>query len=261
MSSAEQGSQPRALAGRTAIVTGSGQNIGRAIALALAGAGAFVVVNGHRDRAAIEAVAAEARDIGPGALAIVADVSDPDAVSGMVERAAGEFGSVDIAVSNVSVRLHEPFLDISVESWRRVIESNLSSAFYLDRAVLPRMVERRWGRIIHLSGRDGFAPKANRAHNVTCKAGTFALAKAIAVEFGPHGITANAVAPGIVATSRDPHHYPDHDRAFEERRQALPLRRFGRTEDIAETCLFLCSEAGGYITGQVIHANGGEFMF
>jgi 3-oxoacyl-[acyl-carrier protein] reductase len=123
------------------------------------------------------------------------------------------------------------------------------------------MKKRSWGRIIHISGRDGFSPKTNRAHNVTAKAGTFALAKAIAVEFGEFGITANAVAPGIIETTRDPVHYPNFEVEYEKRRQALPLRRLGRVEDIADTCLFLTSESGGFITGQIIHANGGEFMF
>jgi len=123
------------------------------------------------------------------------------------------------------------------------------------------MVSRGWGRVIHISGRDGFFPKTNRAHNVTCKAGTFALAKAIAVEFGPQGITANAIAPGIIETTRDPIHYPNFEKEYEARRNAMPVRRLGRTEDIAESCLYLCSEAGGFVTGQILHVNGGEFMF
>jgi NAD(P)-dependent dehydrogenase (short-subunit alcohol dehydrogenase family) len=251
----------RPLQGRTAIVTGSGRNIGRAIALAFAREGANVVLNGHRDLQALEAVAREARELGAQALPVVADVGDPDAVQRMVDAAAQHFGGVDVAVSNVSARLHQPLLEITVQDWRRVLETNLSAAFYLSRACLPHMQQRRWGRIIHISGRDGFAPKANRAHNVTCKAGVFALAKAIAVEFGEFGITANAVAPGIVATRRDAAQYPDAADGFEARRQALPLRRLGDVDDIAGACTYLCSQAGGYVTGQVLHVNGGEFMF
>lgn len=249
------------LHGRTAIVTGSGRNIGRAIALELARQGANVVVNGHRDAAAIEAVAAEARTLGAGALAILAEVGDPGAVERMVQQTADEFGGVDIIVSNVSLRHHQSFLAISIEDWNRVINTNLSSAFYLARCAIPHMVRGGWGRVIHISGRDGFFPKANRAHNVTCKAGSFALAKAIAVEFGPAGITANAIAPGIIETSRDPVDYPDFEREHEARRQAMPVRRLGKTDDIAQACLYLCSEAGGFVTGQIMHVNGGEFMF
>jgi NAD(P)-dependent dehydrogenase (short-subunit alcohol dehydrogenase family) len=250
----------RSLAGRTAIVTGSGQNIGRAIALALAAEGANVVLNGHRNVDALESVAAEIRQLGAKPLVAVADVGDPAAVSQMVGRAQAAFGSVDIAVSNVGVRHHQPFLDITVEDWKSILNTNLNASFYMARAVLPGMVERRWGRIIHISGRDGFFPKTNRAHNVTCKAGVFALAKAIAVEFGPSGITANTVAPGIIETTRDPVHYPDFEREYERRRQQMPVRRLGRVEDIAESCLYLCSEAGGFVTGQVLHVNGGEFI-
>lgn len=250
----------RPLQGRTALVTGSGQNIGRGIILALARAGANVVVNGHRNASAIEAVATEAREHGVEALAIIADVGDPLAVDAMVGQATERFGSVDIAVSNVGVRHHQPFLEISVDDWRSILNSNLNSAFYLARAVLPAMAARKWGRVIHISGRDGFFPKTNRAHNVTCKAGLVALAKAIAVEFGPLGITANAIAPGIIETTRDPRHYPDFEREYEKRRQAMPVRRLGRVEDIADACLYLCSEAGGFVTGQVLHVNGGEFI-
>jgi 3-oxoacyl-[acyl-carrier protein] reductase len=251
----------RMLLGRTAIVTGSGRNIGRAIALAFARQGANVVINGHSDATALESVAAEARALGAEAMTAVADVGDAQAVAAMVDAAVHRFGSVDIAVSNVSVRPHQSLLEISVDDWQRVLNTNLSAAFYLARACLPHMVAGRWGRIIHMSGRDGFSPKPDRAHNVTCKAGTFALAKAIAVEFGPHGITANAVAPGIVQTGRVAADYPDEADNFEARRQAMPVQRLGDVDDIAGACSYLCSEPGGYMTGQVLHVNGGEFMF
>lgn len=251
---------PRYLRGRTALVTGSGQNIGRAVALALARAGANVVINGHRNVAALEAVAAEARTLGVDALIAVTDVADPDGVEAMVERTVKQFGSLDIAVSNVSLRHHQPFLDISVQDWKQIIETNLNASFYLARSYLPHMKKHNWGRIIHISGRDGFFPKENRAHNVTCKAGVFALAKAIALEFGPYGITANTIAPGIIDTTRDAAHYPDLEHMNQVRSKAMPVRRLGRTDDIAGACLYLCSEAGGFITGQVLHVNGGEFM-
>ena len=256
----------RPLAGRTAIVTGSGRNIGRAIALALAKDGANVVINGHHNRDALEEVAQQARDLGVEAMVALADVGDHAAVAAMAENTVKRFGSVDIAISNVSLRLHQPFLDISIDDWQHIINTNLSSAFYLARACLPHMKEKGWGRIINISGRDGFSPKHNRAHNVTAKAGVYALAKAIAIEFGPFGITANAVAPGIVDTERDLAHYPDAasaeaERSFTARKAAMPLRRFGHVDDIAASCSFLCSDAGGFMTGQIMHVNGGEFMF
>src|SRR5512141_3195850 len=143
-------------AGRTAIVTGSGRNIGRAIALALAEGGANVVVNGHRDKDAVDAVAAEIRRAGGKALGVMADVSSHEEVAGMVSRTVAEFGSVDIAVSNVGMRPKQPFLDISLEDWQAVLDTNLSPAFYLARNVIPHMRARKWGRIIPISGFDGF---------------------------------------------------------------------------------------------------------
>jgi 3-oxoacyl-[acyl-carrier protein] reductase len=247
--------------GRTAIVTGSGQNIGRAIALGLARAGANVVVNGHRNSEALEAVAAEIRGLGAEAMTAQVDVGDPLAVQGMVDRTVDRFGGLDIAVSNVAVRRRQAFLDISVDDWNAILNTNLSASFYLARACLPHMMKKHWGRVVHISGCDGFVPEPNRAHNVTCKAGVFALAKAIALEFGPHGITANTIAPGVIDTPRDPVHYPDHRRAHEARRQMMPARRLGRVEEIAEACLYLCSENAGFVSGQVVHVNGGEFMF
>jgi 3-oxoacyl-[acyl-carrier protein] reductase len=252
---------PRPFAGRTALVTGSGQNIGRAIALAFAQGGANVVINGHRNQAAIEAVAEEARAAGVGALAVLADVGEAAAVQAMVDRAVEKFGGVDIAVSNVSTRLHTPFLDISIEEWQRIINSNLSASFYLARAVLPGMQQRGWGRVIHISGTDGFAVIPNRAHNVSCKAAVFALSKAIAVEFGPFGITANTVAPGVIDTTRDLTQYPHFRDGYGERVRTIPVRRVGQVDEIAAACTYLASEVAGFVTGQVLHVNGGAGLF
>jgi 3-oxoacyl-[acyl-carrier protein] reductase len=250
----------RPLTGRTALITGSGQNIGRAIALAYARLGANVVVNGHRNQAAIDTVAAEARSLGVGALAVLADVGEPAAIQSMVDQAAATFGGVDISVSNASVRLHSPFLDISLEEWQRIINSNLNASFYLARAVIPGMKQRGWGRIIHISGRDGFMPIPNRVHNITCKAGVYAMAKALALEFGPYGITANTVSPGLIDTTRDWTQYPQFRNGYGERIKEIPVRRAGHVDEIAAACAYLASDAAGFVTGQVIHVNGGDVM-
>jgi 3-oxoacyl-[acyl-carrier protein] reductase len=250
----------RPLTGRTALITGSGQNIGRAIALAYARLGANVVVNGHRNQAAIDTVAAEARSLGVGALAVLADVGEPAAIQSMVDQATATFGGVDISVSNASVRLHSPFLDISLEEWQRIINSNLNASFYLARAVIPGMKQRGWGRIIHISGRDGFMPIPNRVHNITCKAGVYAMAKALALEFGPYGITANTVSPGLIDTTRDWTQYPQFRNGYGERIKEIPVRRAGHVDEIAAACAYLASDAAGFVTGQVIHVNGGDVM-
>lgn len=248
--------------GRVAIVTGSGRNIGRGIAHALAARGAKVVVNGHRDRAAVDKVVGEIEAAGGEAIAAIADVGNAEEVAGMVEKAVVHFGRLDIAVSNVAIRHHQPFMEISLEDWDRTLRTNLSASFFLARAALPHMQANNWGRIVHISGRDGFRPKANRAHNVTCKAGVFALSKAIAMEFGPFGITANTVAPGVTDTVRDGKHYPNYIAEYAERAHSIiPVRRLGRAEDIAAAVCYLCGPDSGYITGQLLHVNGGEHMF
>lgn len=257
---AAPGLPPRPLAGRTALVTGSGRNLGRGIALGFARAGANVVLNGHRDAAALERVAQEARALGVQAHCALADVTDPAQVQGMVDEGLKRFGRIDIAVSNVGLRPRQSFLEISIEDWRRVIETSLSSALYLARAVLPGMRDRRFGRIIHMSGRDGFFTYAHRAHNVTAKAGLHALAKAIAVEFGEFNVTANTIAPGKMDTERDETHYPNYRALWAEAVKTMPLRRLGTAEDAAQCCLFLASDPS-WVTGQLIHLNGGESMY
>ena len=245
---------------RTAIVTGSGRNIGKAIALALAAGGASVVVNGHRDRAAVDAVVKEITDAGGHALPFMADVSKHDEVAAMVQAAANAFGSVDIVVSNVGMRRMQPFLDISLEDWDAVLATNLTPAFYLARNAIPHMQERKWGRLILISGFDGFwGQVTQRAHNITAKAGLHGLAKALAREFGPDGITANTVAPGAIDTVRDWSQYQHQPR--EKIAAEIPLGRYGRVDEIAAACTFLAGDGGGFTSGQVIHVNGGHYMY
>jgi len=245
--------------GRTAIVTGAGRNIGKAIAIELARQGANVVVNGSRDIAALEQTVEEIEAAGSRGLALIADVGSHDAVAAMAERAYEFFGSVDILVCNAAIRPHQSFLDISLEDWDRTLRTNLSSCFYLARSVLPMMTKRNWGRIINISGMDGYTGQTNRAHNVVCKAGVHALAKALGQEFGPLGVTANVIAPGWIDTERDWSQYPTISTDKERRR--IPVRRVGTVTDIAAACVYLASASAGFINGQVIHANGGRYMF
>jgi NAD(P)-dependent dehydrogenase (short-subunit alcohol dehydrogenase family) len=247
-------------AGRTAIVTGSGRNIGRAIALELARGGASVVVNGHRDAQAVEAVRREIEAAGGQALGVMADVSSHEQVAAMVRKAVERFGSVDIAVSNVGMRRKQPFLEITPQDWEAVLGTNLSAAFYLARNVIPHMQKRKWGRIIHISGFDGFwGQVTERAHNITCKAGLHGLSKALAREFGADGITVNSVVPGAIDTVRDWSQYTHQAR--DKITAEIPVGRFGRVEEVAAACAFLCADTGGFTSGQAIHVNGGHYMF
>ncbi len=250
----------RPLSGRTALVTGSGRNIGRAIALSLAAQGARVVVNGHSDAAAVDGVVDEIRAVGGDAIGLMADVSMDEQVAGLVRGAAQQFGSVDIVVSNVGIRRKQPFLEITPEAWDEVLRTNLSAAFYLARHAIPLMQSRRWGRIVLVSGFDGFwGQVTERAHNITAKAGLHGLAMALAREFGPDNITANTVAPGAIDTVRDWTQYTHQAR--EKIESEIPLGRFGKPDEVAAVCDLLCSERGGFISGQVMHVNGGHYMY
>jgi len=245
---------------RTALVTGSGRNIGRAIALSLAAQGVQVVVNGHRDTAAVDAVVQEIRAAGGTAMGIMADVSRDDEVARLTREVVGAFGSLDILVSNVGIRHKQPFLEITPEVWDEVLRTNLTAAFYLTRHAIPHMQSRRWGRIVLISGFDGFwGQVTERAHNITAKAGLHGLTMALAREFGPEGITANTVAPGAIDTIRDWSQYTHQLR--EKLITEIPLGRYGHPDEVAAACDLLCSERGGFISGQVIHVNGGHYMY
>jgi len=248
------------LDGRVALVTGSGRNIGRAVAEAFADAGARVVVNGSTDAAAIEEVASGIVARGGEAMAVLADVSDHHAVERMITETVAHFGRLDVLVSNVGIRRYKSFLDISPEEWDEVIRVNLSAAFYLARHAIPHMRAQKSGRIIVVSGFDGFwGQVTHRAPNLAAKAGLHGLAKAIAREFGADGITANTVAPGAIDTVRDWTQYVHQDR--EKIRSEIPLGRYGSVDELAGACLFLASAAGGFVSGQVVHVNGGHYMY
>jgi len=252
------------LNGRTAIITGSGQNIGKAIALSFATHGANVVINGHRDKDAVETVAEEARQYGVQAMTIMADVSDPHAVQAMVDKTVETFGMVDIAISNAGIRPIKSVLDITVEEWHNVLNTNLSSAFYMARAVVPHMTANRWGRIIHMSGHNAFTGTAKKSHITASRAGLQGFSKSLAHEVGAYGITVNVVSPGAIDTHRHSKseigtELPD-EIWYQNYKETLPVRRIGTVEDIAEACLYLVKDTAGFVTGQVIHVNGGIYM-
>lgn len=251
-----------ALAGRTAFVTGGSRNLGRAIALALAGAGADVAVAAHSAAAEAEETADLIRSHSCKAIALTGDVGDPSKVEAMISEATEALGPVDILVSNASRRPRVDFLDLTIDEWDTIIRENLSASFYLSRLVLGGMRERGYGRIILIGGPDGQRPErfrgaAHRAHCNTAKAGILGLMKAIAVEFGADGITANAVIPGLMDTTRDLQHYPHWPLPEEELERRVLIPRLGHPDEVADMCAFLATDSAAYVTGQTLHVSGG----
>jgi 3-oxoacyl-[acyl-carrier protein] reductase len=247
-----------ALAGKVALVTGAGRNIGRAIALTLARDGATVVVNGRADAAAIEAVAAEIRAGGGRALAHLADVSQEAAVAAMAEEIAGSLGGLDILVCNAGLRRQTPFLEMGFAEWREILSVALDGAFLLARAFAPQMVARGGGAIVALSGISTHLGTPDRAHVSASKSGLEGLMRALAVELGPLGIRANCVAPGAVDTLRGASAGAMPQSLARE--EGIPLRRKATVQEIADVVRLLVGREGGYVTGQTVHVNGGAFL-
>lgn len=240
---------------RTALITGSGKNIGRAIALDLAAKGHNVVLNGSSDRAACEAIASEAEKLGVEALVAMGDVG----VAGDCERIAGEaldtFGTVDVLVNNAAIRPMSPFLEMSEEEWNRVIDVNFTSAFRLARACLPGMIDKGCGRIINLAGMNAIQGYNGRSHVSVAKHAAWGMIKSLAKEFGAQGISANIVSPGPIAGD----HGGDPEMAahIEAQKSKIPLGRLGLPEEVAAAVSLLVSDEGAFINGQLIQVNGG----
>lgn len=246
------------LAGKVALVTGAGKNIGRAIALTLARDGATVVVNGRSDATAIEGVAEEIRAAGGQASAMLADVSVEQDVTGLANRVAERHGGVDILICNAGLRRQTAFLDMPYAEWREILSVALDGAFLLSRAFAPQMVARGGGSIVALSGISTHVGTPNRAHVSASKSGLEGLMRAVAVELAPHGIRANCVAPGAVDTQRGASAGVMPNSLGRD--EGIPLRRKASVQEIADVVRMLAGPEGGYVTGQTIHVNGGAFL-
>ncbi len=243
----------RELDGAVAIVTGSARNIGRAIALQLAAAGAAVVVNARTSREAAEETAGRIEAAGGRAMVHLADVADPNQVEAMVEAAIDRFGRLDILVNNAALRRNAPVTEITYDDWREITASILDAAFLCVRASVPHLGKHGRGAIVNIGGVAGHAGVGGRAHVVAAKAGVAGLTKGLAAELAPQGITVNCVSPGYIGTERD--HIPPH---FQER--PVPLGRPGQPDEIAAMVRYLCGPNARYITGQTVHVNGGWYM-
>jgi 3-oxoacyl-[acyl-carrier protein] reductase len=244
------------LAGRVAIVTGAGRNIGRAIALELADGGAAVVINVRSNRNEAEGVAKEVARGGGQALAIAADVADAAAVDEMVAAAADRFGRIDVLVNNAAVRLEQSLAEMSLGEWRAVTGVILDGAFNCVKACLPHLRRSGAGVIVNIGGLSAHTGAARRPHVVTAKAGLLGFTRALAHELAPDRIRVNTVTPGLMATPRPPGQpEPQHHGLV----QALAGRR-GEPSDIAGVVRFLCGPDAGFITGQNIQVNGGTYL-
>src|SRR6478609_11213872 len=244
------------LAGRVAIVTGAGRNIGRGIALALADGGAAVVVNVRSNLKEAEAVAGEIERAGGKAFGVTADVADAEAVKKMVAAAVTRFGGVDILVNNAAVRAEQAFENMTLEQWRAVTSIILDGAFNCVQACLPYLKKSGAGAIVNIGGISAHTGAARRPHVVTAKAGLVGFTRALAHELAADNIRVNTVTPGLMATPRPAGQpEPQHHALV----RSLVGRR-GEPADIAAAVRFLCGPGAGFVTGQNIQVNGGTFL-
>ncbi len=239
---------------RTALVTGSGQNIGRAIALALAADGFNIVVNGLNKRVPCEETAEAARAHGVEAIVAMGDVGTSEGCAQVAGTGISRFGAIDVLVHNAAIRPSSPFLEIDEAEWRRVLDVNLNGAFWLARVCLPGMVKAGWGRIINFAGMNAIQGYNGRAHVSVSKHGCWGLTKALAKEFGPRGITVNIVSPGPIRSEHDDPAMTAHIKAQVSR---IPTGRLGEPDEVAAAVSLLASDKGAFINGQMIQVNGG----
>jgi NAD(P)-dependent dehydrogenase (short-subunit alcohol dehydrogenase family) len=248
--------------GSTAIVTGGASGIGLAISVRLARDGAKVAVF-DLDLEQAERAARRIADEGGDAIACEVDVSDRAQVDAAVERSRGTLGPVLVLVNGAGKDGFDRFVDIDTEQWERIIAVNLTGTFHCTQAVLPDMIEAKWGRIVNISSSSGQTGAVQMSHYASSKAGVIGLTKSLALELGPLGITVNTIPPGSIDT-------PMSRRAAAEGRfrggtledvaRTLPVRRMGIPEDIAAACAYLVSDEAGYVTGQIIGVNGGRVV-
>ncbi len=243
------------LAGKVAIVTGAGRNIGRAIALTLAQAGASVVVNVRANQAEADSVVREIEAAGSKAASALGDIADEKTAAALADTALKRFGRIDILVNNAALRREKPIDEMSFAEWREVMGVILDGTFRCVHACLPAM-KKNGGSIINMGGMSAHIGSKSRAHVMTAKSALVGFSRALAHDLAAHKITANCVVPGAIdttrpATSQNPAHHLTHGTITGER---------GKPEDVAAMVRFLCGPGGRYVTGQAIHVSGGAYL-
>ena len=251
------------LRGRVATVTGSGRNIGAAVAKGLAARGAAVMVNVRSSEEQGRGVVERIRKAGCGAATlVVADVSTESGAERLIDACLQEHGRLDILVNNVGIAPMHRIEDTTRDIWEQVLRTSLSSAFFCIRKSLPAMSAQGWGRIVNVGGQAGLRGTPFKVANAAAKAGLIGLTRAVANEVADRGITCNHVGPGLLESSHERPYYPSEadqlDPDFRNRwLRSVPIGRRGTAEDVAAACLFLASEEASYITGQTLLVNGG----
>lgn len=249
---------------RVAVVTGAARNIGRAVALMFAAHDYDLVLNSRSDSDDLQRCVAGAEDAGARVSVVVGDVADRTLAHRVVSVAQETFQGVDVLVHVPSARPVQPFHEIEQEDWDGTFQTNTSSLFWLCQAVLPGMVDRGWGRIIGFSGAQ-MVKGEKSAHVAASKAAVIGMIHSLAIEYAPHGITANIVVPGTIDTERASEYWlGDAGR----KRAALapsslslpPVGRMGRPEEVARLCAYIASDDAGFVTGQSLHINGGSLL-
>jgi len=242
---------------RTVLVTGSSRGLGRAMALAFGRQGLRVAVHYVNSREAAEEVTQEIVYAGGEANTFAADVADPEACQALVKNVTDAFGSLEVLVNNAGIARDTLALRMKAEDWQRVIDTNLSSAFYLSKAALRGMLRGGFGRIINIASIVGIRGNVGQANYVAAKAGMIGLTKALAREYGARGVTVNAVAPGFIESDMTAALPDELKQAY---LREIPAGRFGRPEDVAAAVAFLASEDAAYINGQTLPVDGGMVM-